>query len=39
MTDKIWLKNYPAGMPAEIDADIFGSIADMFEKTEINRGT
>ena len=23
MTNKIWLKNYPAGMPAEIDADLF----------------
>ena len=31
--DKIWLKNYPAGMPHEIDADQFMSIADMFEKT------
>ncbi len=33
MTNKIWLKNYPAGMPAEIDPDQFASIADMFEKT------
>ena len=31
--NKIWLKNYPAGMPHEIDADQFMSIADMFEKT------
>ena len=31
--DKIWLKNYPAGMPHEIDADQFMSVADMFEKT------
>jgi long-chain acyl-CoA synthetase len=33
MANNIWLKNYPAGMPAEIDADLFASIADMFEKT------
>ena len=31
--DKIWLKNYPAGMPAEINPDLFMSIPDMFEKT------
>jgi len=31
--DRIWLKNYPAGMPAEIDPDRFTSIADMFGKT------
>jgi long-chain acyl-CoA synthetase len=31
--NKIWLKNYPAGMPQEINADQFVSIADMFEKT------
>ena len=33
MAERIWLKNYPAGMPAEIDADRFRSIPDMFEKT------
>ena len=33
MTDRIWLKNYPAGMPAEIDADLFTSIPDLLEKT------
>jgi long-chain acyl-CoA synthetase len=33
MTQKIWLRNYPAGMPAEIDADAFTSIADLFEKS------
>ncbi len=32
MIDRIWLKNYPAGMPAEIDADRFRSIPDLFEK-------
>jgi long-chain acyl-CoA synthetase len=30
--DRIWLKSYPAGMPAEIDADQFGSVADLLEK-------
>ena len=29
--DKIWLKNYPAGMPAEINPDVFMSIPDLFE--------
>ena len=27
--DKIWLKNYPEGMPAEIDPDQFRSIPDL----------
>jgi long-chain acyl-CoA synthetase len=31
--NKIWLESYPAGMPAEIDPDLFMSIPDMFEKT------
>jgi long-chain acyl-CoA synthetase len=31
--DKIWLRNYPKGMPAEIDADLYTSIADMFDRT------
>ena len=30
--NKPWLNNYPAGMPAEIDADLFSSVPDMFEK-------
>ncbi len=29
MTDKIWLKEYPAGVPAEIDADRYASIPDL----------
>jgi len=33
MTNRIWLKNYPLGMPAEIDPDLFASIPDLFEKT------
>ncbi len=32
MTDRIWLKNYPAGIPAEIDADRFRSLPDLLEK-------
>ena len=32
LMNKRWLKSYPAGMPAEIDADLYLSIADMFEK-------
>lgn len=30
---RIWLNNYPAGIPAEIDPDRFTSIPDMLEKT------
>ena len=29
--NKIWLKNYPAGTPAEIDPDQFRSVPDFFE--------
>jgi long-chain acyl-CoA synthetase len=31
MADRIWLKSYPEGMPAEIDADRFDSVGAMFE--------
>ena len=30
--DKVWLKNYPEGMPAEIDPDQFRSIPDLLDK-------
>ncbi|MDQ5918137.1 MAG: long-chain acyl-CoA synthetase [Pseudomonadota bacterium] len=33
MTDKIWLKHYPAGMAPEIDADRYDSLPDLLEKT------
>ena len=29
MGDRPWLRNYPAGIPAEIDADRFGSIPEL----------
>jgi hypothetical protein len=29
VSEKIWLKEYPAGVPAEIDADKYGSIPDL----------
>jgi len=32
VTEKIWLKEYPAGVPAEIDADRYTSIPDLVEK-------
>jgi len=32
VTNKIWLKNYPAGIPGEIDPDQFQSIPDLIEK-------
>lgn len=31
--DKIWLKEYPPGVPAEIDVNEFSSIADLLEKS------
>ncbi len=31
--EKIWLKNYPAGIPAEINIDEFKSLGDLFEKS------
>ena len=35
MVDRIWLKSYPAGMPAEIDADLFTSIPDVLAKLAV----
>ena len=31
--NKIWLKNYPQGTPAEIDPDQYTSILDLLDKT------
>ncbi len=31
--NKIWLKSYMAGIPAEIDVDEFSSLRDLFEKS------
>ncbi|MEO8753677.1 MAG: AMP-binding protein [Casimicrobiaceae bacterium] len=33
MGDRIWLKAYPAGIPAEIDADRYASLPDLFDQT------
>ncbi|AHG18316.1 long-chain fatty acid--CoA ligase [Chania multitudinisentens RB-25] len=30
--DKVWLKRYPADVPAEIDADYYSSLIEVFEK-------
>lgn len=30
-TDRIWLDSYPAGVPAEVEFDRFGSLAELFE--------
>jgi len=35
MVNKIWLKSYPVGMPAAIDADAFVSIPDLLEKIAV----
>lgn len=31
--ERIWLKRYPEGIPAEIDPDEYQSVADVFEKS------
>jgi len=31
--EKIWLEHYPAGVPAEIDADKYQSIRDLFDES------
>ena len=31
--EKIWLKSYPSGVPAEIDPTQYASIADLFEES------
>ena len=31
--EKIWIKHYPAGVPAEIDVNEFRSIGDLFDKS------
>ena len=38
MADKIWLENYPAGIPAEIDADLFESIPDFLDQLTLRFG-
>jgi long-chain acyl-CoA synthetase len=31
--ERIWLKSYPPGIPAEIDADAYPSVVDLFEQS------
>src|SRR5947209_2979581 len=33
LMEKIWLKNYPAGVPAEVDVDAYRSIGEVLEKS------
>ncbi len=33
LVDKIWLKHYPKGVPAEIDLSTYGSVRDVFEES------
>ncbi len=33
MSEKIWLKQYPKDVPAEIDSNIYTSLVDFFEKS------
>ena len=32
MTTRPWIKQYPAGVPAEIDVTEFSSLVDLFDK-------
>lgn len=32
MAERIWLESYPAGIPAEIDADLYESLPDLLDK-------
>lgn len=31
--EKVWLKNYPAGVPAEINADAYTSLVQVLEES------
>jgi long-chain acyl-CoA synthetase len=31
--EKIWLKSYPEGIPAEVDVNVYSSIVDVFEQS------
>jgi long-chain acyl-CoA synthetase len=37
--DKVWLKSYPSGVPAEIDPNEFSSLVDLFDKSVRAFGT
>ena len=37
--EKVWLKHYPAGVPAEINLDEFKSIGELFERTVQENGS
>jgi len=37
--DRIWLKSYPPGVPAEVDVDEFRSLGDLFEKSVATYGS
>jgi long-chain acyl-CoA synthetase len=37
--DRIWLKSYPAGVPAEIDVDTYASLVDLFDRSVRQFGT
>ncbi len=32
-TDRVWLKEYPRGVPAEVDTSVYSSIVDLLEKS------
>ncbi len=36
--EKIWIKNYSVGVPAQIDVVAIGSIADFFDEAVIRHG-
>jgi len=38
MVDRIWLKSYPKGVPAEIDVNTYASVRDVFDRTVADFG-
>ena len=36
--DKIWLKEYPKGVPAEIDVNEYASVREVFEESVVKYG-
>ena len=33
MVDRIWLKHYPKGVPAEIDPSVYESLVDLIDES------
>ena len=33
MTERIWLKSYPEGVPANIDTSVYGSLVELLDES------